>query len=79
MCAQGCKWGFLGVSVVQNLPASAGDTGLIPGSGRSPGGGRGNPLQCCCLEIPWTEEAGGLQSTGSHRVDCDSVSTCSVT
>ena len=37
------------VLVVKNLPAHAGDvrdTGLIPGSGRSPGGGRGNPLQC---------------------------------
>ena len=52
MCAQGCKWGFPGVSVVKNLPASAGDTGPIPGSGRSPGGGRGNPLQCSCLENP---------------------------
>ena len=27
----------------------AGDAGLIPGWGRSPGGGNGNPLQCCCL------------------------------
>ena len=31
-------------SVVKNLPASAGDVGSIPGSGRSPGGGNGNPL-----------------------------------
>ena len=37
-------------SVVENLPASAGDTGSIPGSGRSPGGGNGNPLQYSCLE-----------------------------
>ena len=29
---------------------SAGDTVLVPGSGRSPGGGNGNPLQCSCLE-----------------------------
>ena len=39
--------------VVKNLPANAGDTrdvGLIPGSGRSPGGGNGNPLQNSCLE-----------------------------
>jgi len=39
--------------VVKNLPANAGDTGdmgLIPGSGRSPGGGHGNLLQCSCLE-----------------------------
>ena len=41
--------------MVKNLPASAGDiidTGLIPGSGRSPGEGRGNPLQYSCLENP---------------------------
>ena len=40
---------------VKNLPANAGDirdAGLIPGLGRSPGGGRGNPLQCSCLEDP---------------------------
>ena len=30
--------------VVKNPPANAGDSGLIPGSGRSPGGGHGNPL-----------------------------------
>ena len=41
--------GFPGGTVVKNLPASAGDsgdTGLIPGSGRSLGGGNGNPFQC---------------------------------
>ena len=39
--------------VIKNPPANAGDirdTGPIPGSGRSPGGGNGNPLQCSCLE-----------------------------
>ena len=36
--------------VVKNLPAHAGDVGLIPGSGRSPGGGHGKPLQYSCLE-----------------------------
>ena len=35
------------VLVVKNLPASAGDVGSISGSGRSPGGGNGNPLQYC--------------------------------
>ena len=43
---------FLGGSVVKNLPASAGDAGdlgFIPGSGRSPGVGNGNPLQYSCL------------------------------
>ena len=41
--------------VVKNLPANAGnrkDMGLIPGLGRSSGGGRGNPLQFSCLENP---------------------------
>ena len=41
--------------VVKNLPASAGDIrdlGSIPGWGRSPGGGNGNPLQYSCLESP---------------------------
>ena len=47
---------------------NAGDPGSIPGSGRSPGGGHGNPLQYSCLEIPWTEEPGRLQSMGSQRV-----------
>ena len=41
--------GFLGGSMVKNLPANAGDTGLIPGSGRSSGVGNGNPLQYSCL------------------------------
>ena len=43
------------VLVVKNLPANAGevgDVGLIPGSGRSPGGGHGKPLQYSCLENP---------------------------
>ena len=36
--------------MVKNLPANAGDMGLIPGSGRSPGEGNGNPVQHSCLE-----------------------------
>ena len=36
---------------------SAGDTSLIPGPGRSPGGGNGNPLQCSCLENPTDRRA----------------------
>ena len=50
--------------MVRNLSANAGDTDSIPGSGRSSGEGNGNPLQYSCLEIPWTEEVGGLQSIG---------------
>ena len=47
--------GFPGDSVVKNLSANTGNTGdagSIPGSGRSPGGGHGNPLQYSCLENP---------------------------
>ena len=42
--------GFPGDSVVKNSTANAGDVGSIPGSGRSPGEGNGNPLQSSCLE-----------------------------
>ena len=57
-------WG-LGGSVVKNLPASAGDArdvGLIPGSGKSPGEGSGNPLRYSCLENPM--DRGIWQTTG---------------
>ena len=50
--------------VVKNLPASAGDArdmGSIPGSGRSPGGGNGNPIQYSCLED--TMDRGALRAT----------------
>ena len=43
---------FPGFSLVKNLSANAGDMGSIPGWGRSPGGGNGNPLQYFCLEKP---------------------------
>ena len=46
---------------------------LIPGLGRSPRGGNGNPLQYSCQEYPWTEEPGGLQSLGLQRVGYVSV------
>ena len=57
--------------VVKNLPANTGDIrdmGLIPGLGRSPGGGHGNPLQDSCLENPmdrgawWATVYGGAKS-----------------
>ena len=50
-------WGFPGGSVVKSPPANAGDTGLIPGLGRSPGEGNGNPVQYSCLENPMGREA----------------------
>ena len=46
--------------IVKNPPTNAGDVrhmGLIPGSGRSPAGRHGNPLQCSCLENPMDRRA----------------------
>ena len=60
----------------KNPPAKAGDgrgMGLIPGSGRSPGGGRGSPLQDSCLEDPmdrggwWAAVHGGTESRTQLR------------
>ena len=48
---------FPGGLVVENPPANEGDVGLIPGSGRSPGGGNGNPLQDSSLENPVVRRA----------------------
>ena len=59
--------GFPGGSAVKNLPANAEDESLIPGLGRSPGGGHGNSLQYTFWKITWTEEPGGLQSIGSQK------------
>ena len=59
------KWGLPGSSVVTSLPAKAGeagDTGSIPGWGRFPEEGNGNPLQYSCLENPM--DRGAWQATG---------------
>ena len=57
--------------MIKKSPANAGatrDTGSIPGSGRSPGGRHGDPLQCSCLENPmdrgawWATVHGGAES-----------------
>ena len=50
-------------SIVKNSSANEGDAGLIPGSGRSPGKGNGNPFQYSCLGNPTErEESRGLRS-----------------
>ena len=57
--------------MVKNLPANAGDprdAGLIPGRGRSPGGGHRNPIQYSCLENPMDREAWWATVHGVQRV-----------
>ena len=51
---------------IKELACNVGDTGSIPGSGRSPGEGNGNPLQYSCLENS-TEKPGGLQNDPTAR------------
>ena len=63
------------VAVVgKNSPANAGDirdVGLIPGSGRSPGGGPGKPLQYSSWDNPMNTQAWWATAMGSHRVGHD--------
>ena len=55
--------------MVKNTPANAGDVGLIPGPGRSPGEGMATCSSVLAWRIPWTEEPGGLRSPwGRERV-----------
>ena len=65
--------GFPGGSVVKNLPAKAGDLGLIPGLGRGPGERNGNPLQYSCLGNPtdsraWQATVHGVAKSQTHLV-----------
>ena len=63
--------GFTSSTAGKESTCNAGDTGdggLIPGSGRSPEGGSGNPFQYSCLENPWTEESGRLRSIALQTV-----------
>ena len=59
------------LSAMQEIACNTGDLGSIPGLGSSPGEGNGSPFQYSCLENSWTEEPGGLQSTGWQRVRHD--------
>ena len=59
--------GFPGGSAVKNPPANAGDTGLIPGVGRSPEKEMATHSSILAWEIPRTEEPGGLQSMESPK------------
>ena len=61
------SWEAQVAQMVKNLPANSRDASLIPGSGTSSGEGNGNLPQYSCLEIPWTEEPGRLESIGLQR------------
>ena len=75
---QNCSKNFHG-SVVKNLPANAGDIGLIPGSGRSPGVGNGSLLQYSCWKIPWTDEPGGVLCSPWSCKESDATGQLSTT
>ena len=59
--------GFTDSSVDKESACNAGDPGLIPGSGRSPGEGNGNPLQYSCLENPMNGGAWRATVHGGHK------------
>ena len=63
--------GFSGGSGSKESTCNAGDPGLIPGFGRSPGEGNDYTLQYSSCRILWTEEPGSLQSMGPQRVRHD--------
>ena len=66
-----CFLQFPGGSDGRESAPESGDPGSIPGSGRCPGEANGKPLQFSCLEVPQTQEPGGLQSMGWQRVRHD--------
>ena len=55
--------------MVKDPPANAGDLGSIPGSGRSPGEGHGNPLQYSCLESLMNRGAWRVTALGVPELD----------
>ena len=63
--------GFPGGSVCKESACNAEDAGSIPGSGRSPGEGNGDPLQYSCLENPMARETGWATVHGVTRVRHD--------
>ena len=67
------QMGFPGESVGKNPPANAGDSGSVPGLGRSPGEISSNPLQYSSLGDPMGRGAWRLQSLGSQKFEHDSV------
>ena len=64
-------WGFPGGLDDKESACNEGDLGLIPGSGRSPGEGNGNPLQYSCLENPM--DGGAWQATVHGVAELDTT------
>ena len=78
-----CNMGFPGGAsgkepICQYWSRKRRDTGLIPGSGRSVGGEHTNLLQDSCLEVPWTEEPGGLSPWGSKDSATHTPQKCNI-
>ena len=71
MCIDTVEWGFPHSSVGKESACNAGESGSVPGSGRSPGEGNGNPLQYSCLENPMDREAWRATVHGATRVEHD--------
>ena len=81
-------WGFPGGSDGKESTCNAADLASIPGLGRSPGGGHGNPLQCSCLEnrhgqrslvdySPWScKESDTTKRLSTHIVITTTIYTC---
>ena len=70
-CSEFCFYnsrGFSGGLDDKECACNVGDPGSIPGLGRSPGRGHGNPLQYSCLENPWIEEPGRLHFVGWQKI-----------
>ena len=72
---------YLSGSVVKNLPANAGSSGLIPGWGRAPGGGNGNSLQYFCLGNPmdrggWQAKIHGVPNSQARISNWAYIHTC---
>ena len=70
ICTSFCvdMFSFIMGIYLKNPPASAGNDSSVPGLGRSPGGGNGNPFQYPCLENSMDRMPSGLQSMGLQRI-----------